>query len=317
MAENQELDVIVVGNVTLDVICYPVDDVPRYESISFERADVAPGGCGSNTAIGLAALGQRTALVACCGEDDTADLLLRYWRRVGVDTRYIVQVAEVNTGVSVGLVDHDYQPRFVHTSGANAHLGVEKLDLSAYATSGARFLHVAGYFVLPGLYHPDLAKALAQVRAAGMHTSLDVVTSPRMDDPSPLYPCLPHLDVLMCNAYEAKRITGIEDPQRAALWLRQQGANAVIVKLGAQGCWVDNDAMRGAVPAPRVDVVDTTGAGDAFAAGYIAALAGGADVGEACAAGNRAGARVVTRMGAVRAWLEEERGLTDVSQELK
>ena len=66
------MDAVVFGNVTLDTLCYPVDDVPRHQSIPFDRAIVAPGGCGSNTAIGLCALGVPTALVARIGTDDAA-----------------------------------------------------------------------------------------------------------------------------------------------------------------------------------------------------------------------------------------------------
>jgi sugar/nucleoside kinase (ribokinase family) len=73
------LDALVFGNVTLDVICYPVNEVPRTESIAFDDVMVSPGGCGSNTAIGLAALGVPTGIVGRTGDDDAADLLFRYW----------------------------------------------------------------------------------------------------------------------------------------------------------------------------------------------------------------------------------------------
>ena len=68
MKPKKNLDAIVFGNVTLDILCYPVNEVPRHESISFEDVTVSPGGCGSNTAIGLAALGIPTGIVARAGE---------------------------------------------------------------------------------------------------------------------------------------------------------------------------------------------------------------------------------------------------------
>ncbi len=299
------LDVVVAGNVTLDVLCHPVDDVPRFESIGFEDVRVSPGGCGSNTAIGLAVLGMRTALAACMGRDDTAELLTAYWKRAGVDLRFLVRQPEEKTGVSVALVDHDYQPRFIHTSGANKLLTTESLDPDAYAAAGARYLHVAGYFVLPGLYDERLAEVLARAQARGLHTSLDVVTSPRMEDVSPLLPCLEYLDVLMCNDHEAARLTGEKNPEQAAARLRALGAQSAIVKLGAKGCLADSDEFRGIVPAQAARAVDTTGAGDAFAAGYLAARAAGADIESACKKGNQAGARVVTALGAVTAWFPE------------
>ena len=83
---------------------------------------VSPGGCGSNTAIGLGALGVPTALVACMGVDVAAGLLEQYWQRWNLDCRYVRRVDTASTGVSVGLVDRQLQPRFIHTTGANRFL---------------------------------------------------------------------------------------------------------------------------------------------------------------------------------------------------
>jgi sugar/nucleoside kinase (ribokinase family) len=303
------MKVVVFGNVTLDVICYPVDEVPRHESISIDQVTVSPGGCGSNVAIGLAALGVPTLLVARSGEDDSANLLHAYWERLGVEARFVQRVRGVPTGVSVGLVDSDSQPRFVHTSGANRELTVEALDLPELAAAGAGFLHVAGFFVLPGLMDAQLAQALKTAQDLNLRTSLDVVFNLRMDDPrlqGVLWAAMPHLEFFMCNAFEAYRLTDEDDPKRAARALQARGAPNVIVKLGEKGCWVEGVAFSGAVPAPKVDVVDTTGAGDAFAAGFIAALVRGADLEAACRAGNQAGARVVGQFGTIQAWLNEE-----------
>ncbi|MCD6401076.1 MAG: carbohydrate kinase family protein [Anaerolineales bacterium] len=299
---KNQLDVVVVGNVTLDVVCYPVEEVPRYESIGFDDVKVSPGGCGSNTAIGLAALGVDVGIVTCVGDDDTAGLLSKSWERIGVDTRFVKQIIGENTGVSVGLIDQAYQPRFIHTSGANAVITPDMFSPISYAATGAKYLHIAGYFVLPGLYDDGLADVLAEARDLGIHTSLDVVTSPRMEDPSPLIPCLQYLDVMMCNKHEAYRLTESEEPARATAILREMGAHSVIVKLGEKGCWVDSEQFCGQVPALVVPVLDTTGAGDAFAAGFLAAKVRGAELKTACQQGNLAGARVVQQLGAVEAW---------------
>jgi sugar/nucleoside kinase (ribokinase family) len=303
------MQAIVFGNVTLDVICATVDDVPRHESISFDEAAVTPGGCASNTAIGLASLGVTTGLVALTGMDDSADLLDRYWRRVGIDTRFVQRSDKNSTAVSIGLVDSDYQPRFVHTPGANGKLSADHLDVKAICETGARHLHVAGFFVLPSLMDERFGEKMSQIKTAGMSTSLDVVFNVRMDNPDlrrALWSALPHLDYFTCNAYESFRLTGEEDPIKAAAALKQRGACNVIVKLGADGCWVEGDAFCGQVPVPRVKkVIDTTGAGDAFTAGLIAALLGGENLEAACQAGNQAGAKMITALGAIAGWMEK------------
>ncbi|MBM3144006.1 MAG: carbohydrate kinase family protein [Chloroflexi bacterium] len=304
------MDAVIFGNVTLDIICYPVNNVPRRESISFDQVAVSPGGCASNVAIGMATIGIPTALVARTGDDDSAELLYQYWRRVGLDTRFVERQPDIPTAVSVGLVDSNFQPRFVHTPGANGALSAEALDIPSLAAAGARFLHVAGFFVLPGLLDERLSQKLAQAQNLGLRTSLDVVFTERMDDPhlrASLWAAMPHLDHFLCNDYEAYRMTDIRDSKKAARALKARGATNVIVKLGEKGCWVESDSFTGRIPAPKAEVVDTTGAGDAFAAGFIAALCRGADLPTAAEAGNRAGARIVGRLGAIQAWLDYQR----------
>lgn len=299
------MDAVVFGNVALDVICQGVEDVPRHESIGFERAAISPGGCASNVAIGLRALGVSTTIVAIVGLDEAGRLLQEFWERHGLDLRFLRRTPAVNTGVSVGLVDREAQPRFIHTPGASALLTVDDLDLPGIAAEGARCLHVAGFFVLPGLLDGRLPEALRQARLLGLQTSLDVVRSPRMKDPTPLWPCLPYLDIFLCNQFEAWRLTGEDDPGRAAQALCKLGAGLAIIKLGAEGCWVESENLSLRVAASRAPVVDTTGAGDAFAAGLLAALMNGADLRTACQAGNSAGARMVGVLGSIAGWFQE------------
>jgi len=307
MKPETNLIAIVFGNVTLDIICYPVNEVPRHESIAFENVAVSPGGCGSNTAIGLAALGIPTGIVARTGDDDTADLLFRYWERVGLDTRFVQRTQERPSGISVGLVDDNFQPRFIHTSGANRGLTASVIDPPGIANAGGKYFHIAGFFVLPKLFE-DVAAKLAELRTLGITTSLDVVFNVRMDDPklrAALWESLPHLDFFIANDHEVFRLTGETNPVKAAEILRKRGAKNVIIKLGAEGCYALSDEFIGVVPALTVEVVDTTGAGDAFAAGFIAALSYGVSVEAACQAGNQAGARVVQKLGAIAAWIDD------------
>ena len=300
------MDAVVFGNVTLDVICQTVDEVPRHELIAFEHVVVSPGGCGSNVAVGLAAQGVSTALVARMGCDDASRLLQATWDRFGLDWRYVNQIQGIPTGTSVGLVDSQFQPRFIHTSGANATLTGDDLKPDSLMAEGARWLHVAGFFVLPGLLDERLPWALAGCQELGMVTSLDVVRSPRLSHPEYLWPAMPHLNVFFCNANEAWRLTGEELPDRAAQALRTHGAQSVIIKLGEDGCYAVGPDFAGVIPAPRVAVVDTTGAGDAFAAGFIAASLQGAHLEAACTAGNQAGAKTVGSLGAIAHWATEK-----------
>ena len=298
------MEAVVLGNVTLDVLCYPVENVPRYESIAFKHSVVSPGGCGSNVAVGLSALGVTTALVGRIGTDDSAGLITHTWDCVGLNYSYVQRDPQLQTGVSVGLVDQQHQPRFVHTPGANKLLSAEDLRVSEFAERGTRAIHIAGYFVLPGLLDDRLQMPLCEARVRGILTSLDVVRSPNMDNPQFLWPVMPCLDVFLCNAQEAHRLTGEKEYTAAAKKLLSYGPQVVIVKLDALGCWVESNDISMLVPGISVDVVDTTGAGDAFAAGLIAALLQASELKPACHAANRAGARIAADYGCISAWLE-------------
>ena len=293
--------IAIFGNVTLDIICKTVDDVPRWDSIAFQEAAVTPGGCASNTALQLARLNQPVCLIACTGDDQPASFLRETWQSQGVDSYFVRKVEGMGSGVSVGLVDSDLQPRFIHTPGANASLAPECLEPAALIARDISFLHVAGYFVLPGLLTEGFAEPLAQLREGGVHTSLDVVTSPAMREPEVLWPLLPHLDIFTCNRSEAELITGSSDHQEAARILGERGAGAVIIKLGSVGCYLSQGGEGTVIRGVEVDnPLDTTGAGDAFAAGLLSGLRQGLALEAACQRGNEVGAQATTYLGAVR-----------------
>jgi sugar/nucleoside kinase (ribokinase family) len=298
------VDAVVFGNATLDALCYPVDDVPRHQSIPFERAIIAPGGCGSNTAIGLCALRVSTALVARIGDDDAGFLIEGYWARVGLDTRLVQRLTDQSTAVSVGLIDSDAQPRFIHTPAANATLTASDLDIPGLAAAGARFLHVGGFLVLPGVSGEGLGEKLGEARDRGMCTSVDVAISRNKGQPADLWPCLPHTDYFLCNTREAQFLAGVEGVEQAMGVLRDRGAHTVIVKLGAEGCRIRGNDLDAHIPGLPAEVVDTTGAGDAFAAGFVAGILRGESPEVACGSANAAGARMVSKLGAVSGWFD-------------
>jgi len=114
---------------------------------------------------------------------------------------------------------------------------------------------------------------------------------------------MPFIDIFLCNAEEGRIMSGIEDPVEAARFLLAFGPKQVIIKLGAEGCLLvrKEDAIH--IPGIQISVADTTGAGDAFAAGLIKALLQGENIIDACRAGNRAGAQNAACFGALGNWL--------------
>ena len=130
-----------------------------------------------------------------------------------------------------------------------------------------------------------------------------------------LLPSLPFVDLFVPSFGEAAAISGEHEPQAAAAWLRERGVGTIALKLGAQGCYVVGDGFEGFVPAPAVEAVDSTGAGDAFAAGFLYGSLAGWPLERAAAFANAAGALATTAVGAVEGvtGLEETSALAELS----
>ena len=161
--------------------------------------------------------------------------------------------------------------RFIHTFGANAALCAA--DIAPAAAAGPDVLYVGGYLILPALRQADLAEQLRHARQAGTCTVLDVVTpAGRPQSLDDVAGVLPEVDYFVPNGDEALALTGLHDPRRQAERLLELGAGTVVVTLGARGLVAASRDETIELPAPRVDFVESSGAGDAFVAGLVFGL---------------------------------------------
>jgi sugar/nucleoside kinase (ribokinase family) len=299
-------DVVCVGILVADVVARPIDGLPSTGSLGLvDEVALRTGGCATNTATALTRLGARAAVMGKVGRDALGDYLLGELAERGVAHEGVLRDDDAPTSATVVLVSPDGERTFLHMRGANAELRAEDLD-PALLFSG-RCLHVAGALVLDALDGEPCAALLAQARAKGILTSVDTVwdASGRWER---ILPSLVHTDVFMPSLAEAKAISGEPDAASAAEWLRRAGAREVVVKLGADGCYVGGS---GHVAGLEVAAVDSTGAGDAFAAGLLFGLLAGWPIERAARLANAAGALATTAVGAstgVRA-LAETRAL--------
>jgi sugar/nucleoside kinase (ribokinase family) len=132
---------------------------------------------------------------------------------------------------------------------------------------------VGGTYLLPRFDGEGAAALFRGARAQGKLTTMDVTWDVEGRWLSTIAPCLPHLSWFLPSTKEAAKITGLERPEEMAAFLRAQGVGGVVIKLGQRGCYVLPQGKPGFfVPAYKVQAVDTTGAGDAFVAGFLAGL---------------------------------------------
>jgi sugar/nucleoside kinase (ribokinase family) len=277
------------------VIVRPVDVLPARGTLGLVDSIVLRGGgCALNTASALAKLGLRSAVVGKVGPDALGDFILRTLEERGVDAAGVIRDAATATSASVALVDATGERTFLHATGANAMLTVGEVREEAFR---GRALHIAGALVLDELDGEPTASLLSEARRRGITTSVDTVFDAR-GRWDRLLPALPFCDLVTPGLLEARAITGEEEPAHAARRLHELGAHVAVVTLGADGCYVAADAFEGHVSGYRVDSVDGTGAGDAFAAGFLHGRLAGRPFEECARLANAAGGLATRAVGA-------------------
>jgi ribokinase len=269
-----EFDILVVGEANPDLLLRG-DVRPRFgqEEQLLTAADLVLGGSAAITAVGCAKLGLRTALLAAVGDDFFGALVRDQLTASGV--RLMPYAAGgMPTGVTVILSEPDDRAMLT-LPGTIAALRPQ--DVTDALIQSARHVHVSALYLQPGLAD-GLAEVFKRARSLGRTTSLDTNWDPSgawasLDD------ILAHTDVFLPNAAELSAVTGAANPDTAAAQLVALGTT-VVMKDGARGARAWWPSGKAEAPGRPVDVVDTTGAGDSFNAGFLAGRLGGHDLPE-------------------------------------
>ena len=285
--------IVVLGDVMVDVVARLSGPV-AVGSDSAARVSWGSGGSAANVAAWLVTAGvERPAVVARVGDDPQGAAAREQLATAGVDVRLAVD-GERSTGTCIVLVAPSGERSMLPDAGANDALRPD--DLQDELLVAGDHLHVAGYALLRDGSREAARGAIARARAAGMSVSVDPSSAALLS--AEFLDLAAGADLLLPNLDEAAALTGESEPAKAARVLAQ-GFPEVVVKLGAEGAlWTDGkeEARVPAPPAPRL--LDTTGAGDAFAAGLLAARTLGAQPREALKAACALAAEAVATRGA-------------------
>ncbi len=284
------MPIVCVGQLVADVVIRPVDGLPEPgRARRVEEIALNSGGCAANTAGVLARIGAEARLVARIGRDAMGEAALADIAAAGVRTETVIRDDDLPTSVAIVLVDSRGERSFFYRLGATEALS--NADVRDGVLRGADVVHVGGAMKLEAL---DMAEIMGRAKALGAATSIDTDWDVNDRWMERLGGALPHIDYLMTNVDEAAMLTGMRDPGDAARDLLGRGARAVIVKRGERGSILATADGVESVPAYRVDVTDTTCAGDAFVAGFLAGILRKRPVIEAVRWGNAAGALCAT-----------------------
>jgi ribokinase len=290
------VSVVVIGDVVTDILT--VHEGPlAIGSDTIARVRIGGGGSAANTAAWLATTGFPVAFAGVAGDDEPGDARVAELHAAGVTTS-VRRVAGAATGTVVVLTSDAERTMFTDR-GANRLLHRTDAD-RALDLPGVRHLHLSAYV----LFDPDCAPAgryaLEEARRRGMTTSLDAASAAPLErlGAGAFLISVPRPGILFANLDEARVLApGVRGPAALAEALLPY-ADSVVVKCGAGGAaWADRDASAEAPGVAVAEVADPTGAGDAFAAGFLAAWLGGSGPDEALRRGNELGARAVSALG--------------------
>lgn len=289
--------VTVIGCVQADVVMSPVSELPAPGgALLAEQAAVRVGGAGANAALAAVEAGLHVRLIGAIGDDPLGALMREQLAPAGIADELSVGAGDA-TGMTVVLESPARDRTFLTYLGVNERWEAAMIPDDALSCD---HLLLCDYFVAPRL-RGDAARGLLQTaRSRGARTFFDTSWDPdgfSDGTRAEVYALLPSVDVFLPNEVEACALAGIpDDPAAAARALQAAGGGWVVVKLGAAGSLaVGPGGMEITAAAPAMSVSDTTGAGDAFNAGMIQALAAGSDWDDALSQASRFATTIVAR----------------------
>ncbi|MGD0978394.1 MAG: carbohydrate kinase family protein [Candidatus Bathyarchaeia archaeon] len=288
-----KFDVVGFGALNVDKL-FKVNRIAAKEEESFitDFAETC-GGSAANTVVGLARLGCKVGFIGKVANDREGKMLLEEFRREGVDTEGIAVAKQGRSGTVMGFVDENGERALYVDAGVNNQVGLsEKIKRYAHQT---KFLHLTSFV---GEKSFQAQKKILETLPENVLVSFDPGALYARKGQAALGSIIEKSFVLMPNASELELLTGMADYRKGAEAMLKRGVKIVAVKLGSRGCYVTDGRRSHNVEAFKVNVISTTGAGDAFCAGFLFGLIKHRNLEECGRIGNFVASRCTTKMGA-------------------
>ncbi|MFF0156990.1 carbohydrate kinase family protein [Streptomyces sp. NPDC005263] len=287
------MKVVTMGVHVLDVLVRPVEEIPEGQGATLvDDIRMTAAGTAGGTALTLAKLGASVRTAGAIGTDPTGDLLVSLLNRAGIDTELLVRRVDTSTSASVLPIRPNGDRPSLHLLGANVTYGLDDVPWDAIAE--ATHLHLGG----PELIGVDVAaRILSHAKEHGVVTSMDLLAPGVLGGFDQIEQALPYVDHLLPNDDQLLGFTGEDDLMAGAQKLLAAGVGVVAVTRGGDGALVVTAEGTETVPAFAIDVVDSTGCGDAFSAGFLRGISLSRTPREAAVLGCAAAALVAQGLG--------------------
>lgn len=302
---QKKFDASFVGLTILDIAGRPVDAIPPGGDVHFiDEIRMNPAGTAAGAVMNAAKLGARCRAVACVGEDAMGDHIVSAYAGFGIDTALVSRSSSSRTSATMLTIRPNGDRPALHCRGASDDLFVESEDFESVCD--ARFLHHGGTGLLRAMDEGQSERLLDHAKSEGLTVTLDLI-APADDTMPRLGPLLKHVDWFMPSIEEARFLSGRDALADVAAFFLEAGAAGCVFKCGAEGSYVRHADGEFRIPTYQINVSDTTGCGDAYCGGFVAALAAGEGLADACRLGSATAALVATGLGS-------DAGVVDLEQ---
>ncbi|MBD3878324.1 MAG: carbohydrate kinase family protein [Quinella sp. 1Q5] len=266
----------VIGPGVIDVLAGAVDDkILSRVSSPMDFVEISFGGDALNEAVVLSRLGKQVQWISKVGDDEAGRRVLNYAEENNLSVEGVKVAAGMATGISIALVDRSGERRFL-TSSKCTMRNFEAADILPHVDHMAEIVSFASLFISYSLDVAAMESIFRRIKASGRTLAIDMKppkNGETLEDLSGLLPCV---DYFFPNESELATLTGSDDVHNNIEALLSHGLKCAVVKRGGNGCIIATNSLQIEVPACPVDkVIDTTGAGDCFAAGFLWALSEG------------------------------------------
>jgi sugar/nucleoside kinase (ribokinase family) len=287
-------DVLCAGIIVADHVCHPVSHLPAAgELVMTDKMLLTIGGCAANAAVDLTKMEVSTAVVGRVGDDAFGRIVGDMLRNQGVETDAIQTTPGADTSQTLIVNVAGEDRRFIHTFGANAVFRAADIPIGVVP----QVFYLGGYLAMPRMVQEELVPVFAAAQKAGVKTVLDVVVPGPGEYLSRLDRLLPHVDVFLPNNHEAQLMTGQSDPARQAEVFHRLGAKTVVITMGSEGSVLVTEQVRLRAGVFSMPLVDGSGGGDAFDAGFIYGLLKGMNSEDCLRVASALGASCVRAIG--------------------
>lgn len=270
-------DITVIGNATVDVLAKPVNaKVFEIGSQPMENIKLSFGGDALNEAVVLTRLGKKVDLISKVGNDEAGSRILGFLKDSGIAVDKIIIESGIDTSINIVLIDEHGERHFL-TNPLGSQRKLTEDDIYPHLDSAKGVVSFASIFVSPLLDIPAMTRLFKKIKEKPDRILVADLTKAkkgeRLEDMTEL---LPYVDYILPNEDEISLLTGVNDPYINANLLIESGVSCAVIKRGSKGCLIRTGTELYDVPAyPVKNCIDTTGAGDSFAAGFLWALSEG------------------------------------------